>query len=118
MSELVLGDRVTFTGTVVKNSHERWRGIVTYEDAPLPAFLGHNWVTNNEIVRHPVAEGIVVGKRHYVPMENDEGIWSPSYRADYFTGYLVAYHLARNPVIVRLDQITHINEVAIATTDD
>ena len=100
--ELALGDRVHFTGTVVKNK-AHW-GTVRYEDAPLPAFLGQNWAKDNNTIVHSVSEGIVVGKRRYTSMDNDEGIWVPD-GVQIFTGYLVAYHLSRKPVIVRLDQI-------------
>lgn len=101
-AELALGDRVQFAGTVVK-SKRNW-DTVRYEDAPLPAFLGQNWAKDNNTVVHSVSEGVVIGKRRYTSMENDEGIWVPD-GAQTFIGYLVAYHLSRKPVIVRLDQI-------------
>lgn len=102
MSDLKLGDRVKFTGTVRK-SKMHW-GTVRYEDAPLPAFLGHNWAKDNKTVVHSVSEGVVVGKRRYTSMDHDEGIWIPD-GVQIFTAYLIAWNLSRSPVIVRLDQI-------------
>lgn len=109
MSDLKLGDRVKFTGTVVK-SKRNW-DTVRYEDAPLPGFQGMNWATNNDVTHHAVSEGVVVGKRRYASMENDEGIWIPD-GVQIFTAYLIAYHLSRKPVIVRLDQIVSETEAA------
>lgn len=98
-----LGDRVTFTGTVEKNLTRRW-GTVRYDDAPLPGFVGYQWAHGNEVTQNPVSEGVIVGKRRYTSMDNDEGIWIPD-GVQAFTAYLVAYHLSRKPVIVRLDQM-------------
>lgn len=102
MTELELGDRVKFTGTVKKTTRH-WQ-TVRYEDAPLPGFTGYKWVNGNAETFHPVAEGIVTGKRLYRSMDNDEGLWIPD-GVQSFTGYLIAWHLSKHPVIVRLDQI-------------
>jgi len=99
-----LGDRVTFTGVVAKETS--YREGVRYVDAPPPCFEGYSltperkWLLN----KHPRTEGVIVGKRLYRSMENDEGIWVPN-GAQQFTAYLVAYTLNRNPVMVRLDQM-------------
>jgi hypothetical protein len=104
MDEPKLGDRVTFTG-IVEKSRERWRRV-SYKETPLPAFEGWLWAQGRTgTTRHPRNEGIVVGKRVYVSMENDDGLWVAD-GVQKFTAYLVAYHLRRNPVIVRLDQMT------------
>lgn len=122
--ELKLGDKVTFTGTVKKKAADKWRGLITYEDAPLPGFEGYAWTkpVEESSTFHPRSEGFVVGKRYYASMERDReyGIWIPTWSHDTdemnflgFTGYLVAWHLSRKPVIVRLDQMTHINGVEL-----
>lgn len=104
MSSRELGDRVTFTGTVKKVRRHGWREVV-YEDAPPPGFVGYEWAPGkNGVTFNPVTEGVIVGKRRYTSMYNDEGIWMPD-GAQVFEAYLVAYHLRRNPVIVREDQI-------------
>lgn len=111
---LALGDRVQFTGTVVKSARN-WGGV-RYEDAPVPGFEGYKKGATKtpagystwEPTFTPHAEGVVVGKRRYTSMENDEGIWVPD-GVQEFTAYLIAYHLSRKPVIVRLDQIATIN---------
>jgi hypothetical protein len=107
--DIALGDRVRFIGTI-KKSVERWRGQIDYVEAELPEFIGYAWADGKNGVSHnKIDAGVIVGKRRYVPMENDEGLWI-SYPSSFaFTGYLVAYHLARNPVIVRLDQIVELN---------
>lgn len=108
MPEFKLGDRVRFTGTVTKDG-SYWRGV-HYRDAPPPEFIGYNWSesrtdeTRNAVTHHPRTEGVIVGKRRYTSMVHDEGLWVPD-GVQVFTGYLVAYHLSRNPVIVRADQI-------------
>jgi len=106
--ELKLGDRVTITGTVEKargNDSFTW-GSVRYRDAKVPGFVS---AARNELgawhetfTPHP--DGVIVGKRRYTSMENDEGIWIPD-GVQEFTAYLVAYHLSRKPVIVRADQM-------------
>ena len=108
MTEFKLGDRVRFTGIVVKD-HQYWESV-RYRDAPPPEFIGYNWSekrtdeTRNAVTHYPITEGVVVGKRRYRSMGMEDGIWIPDMIQD-FTGYLVAYHLSRNPVIVRVDQI-------------
>ncbi|MDJ0323186.1 hypothetical protein QMG61_05340 [Cryobacterium sp. PH31-AA6] len=94
---------MTFTGTVEKTK-QPWEGVF-YEDRPLPGFEGYQWANGNAVTKNLISEGVIVGKRRYTSMENDEGIWVPD-GAQIFTAYLVAYHLSRKPVIVRLDQMT------------
>ena len=109
MEALTLGDRVRFKGTVEKYTPEgRYYGVIDYRDAPLPGFIGYRWAHGNDVTQNHIDTGVVVGKRRYISMENDEGIWIPNAKEG-FMGYLVAYHLSRKPVIVRADQITEIN---------
>lgn len=109
VTTLALGDRVRFSGTVEKFYPKGYAcGGIEYRDAPLPGFTGYCWANGNAETLNSVDTGVVIGKRRYVPMENDEGIWVPS-SDKHFVGYLVAYHLSRKPVIVRLDQIAEIN---------
>jgi len=109
-----LGDRVRFTGTVVK-SGTHWNQVA-YKDAPAPYFEGYGldedrkWV----LTKHYKAEGFIVGKRLYRSMESDEGIWMPD-GVQKFTAYLVAYHLSRKPVMVRLDQMAPFDDTAKET---
>ena len=99
-----LGDRVKFAGTVIKSAGGRYN-LVRYEDGPLPGFVGYQWAHGNEVTQNLVSKGVIVGKRRYTSMENDEGgCWAPD-GVQIFTAYLVAYHLARKPVMVRLDQM-------------
>lgn len=109
--DIVLGDWVRFTGTVEKyNPQDGYGyGVIDYREAPLPGFTGYQWVHGNDVTRSAIDTGVVVGKRRYISMANDEGIWVPN-AEEGFTGYLVAYHLARNPVIVRLDQISRVEQ--------
>jgi len=103
MTDHQLGDRVKFTGTVRK-ADMGWPREVRYEDAPPPGFVGYQWANGNDVTHHPRTEGIIVGKRRYTSMENDEGLWIPD-GVQVFDAYLVAWHMRRNPVIVREDQI-------------
>ena len=109
-----LGDRIEYTGTVVK-SGPHWNQVA-YKDAPVPYFEGYGldddrmWV----LTKHHKAEGFIVGKRLYRSMENDEGIWIPD-GVQKFTAYLVAYHLSRKPVMVRLDQMAPFDDTAKET---
>lgn len=99
--DLQLGDRVKFTGTVRKAPVY---SDVRYEDAPLPGFPGYKWANGWDATFTPYPEGIITGKRIYRSMMNDEGIWIPD-GTQSFTAYLVAWHLSRKPVMVRLDQM-------------
>lgn len=103
---LALGDRVRFTGIVVKDD-DHW-GWVGYKDAPLPGFIGYRWTKGNAVTKSEIDTGFIVGKRRYTSMAHEEGMWIPD-GAQAFTAYLVAYHLQRKPVMVRLDQIIEVN---------
>lgn len=101
--DLKLRDWVRFTGTVAKVKEPSWDSI-RYVDRPLPGFIGYGWTPPIKTTQNYINEGVVMGKRRYTSMVNEEGCWVPD-GVQVFTGYLIAYHLSRKPVIVRLDQI-------------
>lgn len=115
--ERQLGDRVQFSGIVKKA--DDWR-VVSYVDAPPPGFVGYaqnggggQWGETF----HPRTEGVIVGKRRYTSMENDEGTWIPD-GVQVFEAYLVAWHMRRKPVIVRADQMVDPESHDVPTVGD
>lgn len=107
MKDLMLGELVEFTGTM-KKIRKSWDRIY-YETAGLPYFAGYKWKHGPESTYHYRTQGVVVGKRHYVSMRYDEGLWYNDQKQE-FTGYLIAYDMSRRPIIVSEEQIKVLKE--------
>lgn len=107
MKELMLGELVEFTGTM-KKVRQAWDHI-NYVPSGLPYFAGYKWKHGPENTHHYRNQGVVVGKRHYVSMAHDEGLWYNDGKQE-FTGYLIAYDMNRRPVIVSEEQIKTLKE--------